>query len=108
MASKDHLTQRRGGAKKKSNVWTAVCVLSEFLCAFAPLREHPSLAVEPLVRLTIDGHLKQRPAWSPDGGSLAFTRHQGATIFLYLRAADGSQEKRLTTRDAPECDAVWS
>ena len=61
-----------------------------------------------LVRLTVDGHLKQRPAWSPDGAWLALARHQGATIFLFLRPADGKEEKRLTTRDAPEFDAVWS
>jgi dipeptidyl aminopeptidase/acylaminoacyl peptidase len=61
-----------------------------------------------IVRLTTDGHFKQRPAWSPDGSWLAFTRHQGATIFLFLRSADGSQEKRLTMRKEPEFDAVWS
>jgi TolB protein len=66
-------------------------------------------AAEPqLVRLTTDGDLKQRPAWSPDGLWLAFTRHQGTSIFLFLRSADGSQEKRLTGRKDPECDAVWS
>ena len=59
-------------------------------------------------RLTTDGHLKQRPAWSPDGKWLAFTRHQGATIFLFLRSADGTQERRLTKREAPEYDACWS
>src|SRR6059058_1518519 len=61
-----------------------------------------------VVRLTSDGHFKQRPAWSPDGAWLSFTRHQGATIFLFLRSADGSQEKRLTSRKEPEFDAVWS
>jgi TolB protein len=67
------------------------------------------IAAEPeLMRLTTDGHLKQRPAWSPDGGWLAFTRHQGTTIFLFLRSADGSQEKRLTAGKDPEFDAAWS
>ena len=61
-----------------------------------------------LVRLTTDGHLKQRPAWSPDGSWLAFTRHQGATIFLFLRSTDDAQEKRLTTSKDPEFDAAWS
>jgi TolB protein len=58
--------------------------------------------------LTTDGHFKQRPAWSPDGAWLSFTRHQGATIYLFLRSADGKEEKRLTSRDAPDFDAVWS
>jgi TolB protein len=61
-----------------------------------------------VTRLTTDGHLKQRPAWSPDGKTLAFTRHQGSTIFLFLRSADGTGERRLTKRDAPEYDACWS
>lgn len=65
-----------------------------------------SVAAEP-TRLTTDGLLKQRPAWSPDGTQLAFTRHQGATIFLFLRAADGS-ERRLTKSKDPEFDADWS
>jgi len=63
-------------------------------------------AAEP-TRLTTDGLLKQRPAWSPDGTQLAFTRHQGATIFLYVRSADGS-ERRMTKSKDPEFDACWS
>src|SRR5262245_13094329 len=63
-------------------------------------------AAEP-TRLTTDGLLKQRPSWSPDGTQLAFTRHQGATIFLFIRAADGS-ERRLTKSKDPEFDAQWS
>lgn len=59
-------------------------------------------------RLTTDGHLKQRPVWSPDGNWLAFTRHQGSTIYLFLRSADGKEERRLTKREAPEYDACWS
>src|SRR4030095_4584316 len=83
----------------------ASCFVSLFI-VFSALR---AFGAEPTVtRLTNDGHLKQRPAWSPDGAWLAFTRHQGATIFLFLRSADGKEEKRLTSRDAPEFDAVWS
>ena len=63
-------------------------------------------AAEPL-RLTTDGLLKQRPVWSPDGASLVFARHQGSTIFLFLREADGS-ERRLTKSKDPEFDAAWS
>jgi TolB protein len=60
------------------------------------------------IRLTTDGHFKQRPAWSPDGRWCAFTRHQGAEMFLFVRSADGQTERRLTTRKDPEFDAVWS
>src|SRR5262245_17271642 len=69
----------------------------------------PARADEPqVVRLTTDGYLKQRPAWSPDGQRLSFTRHQGATIFLFLSSADGKQEKRLTSGKDPEFDSCWS
>lgn len=68
----------------------------------------PLRGQEGLRRLTFDGHFKQRPAWSPDGQWLAFTRHEGNSIFVFLRSADGSAEKRLTRRTDPEMDAVWS
>jgi TolB protein len=61
-----------------------------------------------VTRLTADGLFKQRPAWSPDGSWLAFTRHAGTSISIFLRSADGSQEKRLTTRTDPDFDACWS
>lgn len=61
-----------------------------------------------LRRITRDGLFKQRPAWSPDGKRLAFSRHRGDKIFVMLCDADGSGEKRLTDRGDPEYDAVWS
>lgn len=61
-----------------------------------------------ITRLTTDGWLKQRPAWSPDGHRLVFARHRGSTIYLFVRSADGSQERRLTDRTDPEYDAAWS
>ena len=69
----------------------------------------PTLAQQPTaVRLTTDGHLKQRPAWSPDGKSLLFTRHQGATIFLFVLTPEDKTERRLTMGKDPEFDAVYS
>jgi len=66
----------------------------------------PTLAQQPTaVRLTTDGHLKQRPAWSPDGKSLLFTRHQGATIFLFVLTPEDKTERRLTMGKDPEFDA---
>ena len=60
------------------------------------------------IHLTTDGLLKQRPVWSPDGKSLLFTRHQGATIFLYLLTPENKTERRLTANTYPEFDAVYS
>jgi len=90
-----------------------VCSASAFylLAFFVELAaaQQPQLPADgPLARLTTDGLLKQRPAWSPDGKWLSFTRHEGATIFVFVQAADGSSERRLTKRTDPEFDAVWS
>lgn len=59
-------------------------------------------------RVTTDGYLKQRPAWSPDGSSLLFARHEGSSIFLYLRSADGKTTRRFNDHHEPEYDAVYS
>lgn len=69
---------------------------------------HARRTLGQLSRLTNDGEYKQRPAWSPDGKWLCFTRHRGSAIFLVLTNAEGSNERRLTSRADPEFDAVWS
>jgi TolB protein len=88
----------------RSAAGTSALLLVSGLAAVCPAQQPD----RPLVRLTTDGLLKQRPAWSPDGKWLSFTRHEGATIFVFVRAADGSSERRLTKRTDPEFDAVWS
>ena len=50
------------------------------LLAFASLAV---FAETELVRLTSDGHLKQRPCWSPDGKQVVFARHQGRRSFCF-------------------------
>jgi TolB protein len=59
-------------------------------------------------RITNDGQFKQRPAWSPDGRWVVFTRHSQDAFFLYARNVEQGTERRVTKRDAPECDAVFS
>lgn len=61
-----------------------------------------------ITRLTNDGHLKQRPHWSPDGQVVVFAKHQSDTIQLYLRDLTSGREERLTSHQAPEYDAVFS
>lgn len=68
-----------------------------------------SCAADPdVVCLTHDGYLKQRPQWSPDGQSVVYAKHQGDTIFLFLRDLKSGREERLTSHQAPEYDAVFS
>jgi TolB protein len=75
-------------------------------CALA----HRAGAGEPAAprRLTHDGHFKQRPVWSPDGKQVVFSRHRGGKIGLVVMAADGSDEKTITTGKLPQYDACWS
>ena len=97
--------QSRGeGTRGSSRVWilTALLLVGGSMCS-------SSRAAEPdLIRLTTDGHLKQRPCWSPDGQQVVFARHQGDTIFLFLRDLMTGKEERLTKQTAPEYDAVFS
>lgn len=58
-------------------------------------------------QLTHDGHFKQRPAWSPDGSKLLFTRHVGESIRVIVCDATGSNEKRLLEDKHPRMDAVF-
>ncbi len=83
-------------------------VLARFAIVLSLLTAVRSASAAEPVRLTHDGHLKQRPARSPDGSQLVFTRHRGATIFLYVLDTSTGAERRLTTREAPEYDAVFS
>jgi TolB protein len=65
------------------------------ILAGAP-RDEPSLA-----RHTTDGLDKQRPAWSPDGKTLAFARHErgGERIHQYLMEPDDPASLRRLTPD---------
>jgi TolB protein len=73
----------------------------------APAGPAAATDAEP-IRITRDGFFKQRPAWSPDGKLLAFSRLRGEKIFVFLSKPDGSDERRLTPRTDAEYDAVWS
>jgi TolB protein len=82
---------------------TTVALLLLFLAAPLAAADPPDSA-----RLTRDGLLKQRPMWSPDGKWLVFARHRGSTITLWIRSADGQEERRLTENKDPEFDASFS
>lgn len=48
------------------------------------------------------------PAWSPDGASLAFLRHQDDTMQLYLRSDNGGTVCALTALKSGVDDFSWS
>lgn len=59
-------------------------------------------------RMTSDGHYKQRPAWSPDGKRLLFTRHKGTSLQLIELRPDTGDERRVSENTETENDAAWS
>jgi TolB protein len=61
-----------------------------------------------IIRVTSDGLFKQRPNWSPDGRQVVFARHEGSTIFLFVKNLETGGEDRLTTGTDPEYDAVFA
>ncbi|HSM16440.1 MAG TPA: protein kinase [Gemmatimonadales bacterium] len=62
----------------------------------------------PFTRLTF-GNQDRRPAWSPDGGLVAFIRDSSTTGAVYGRRADGSGGDTLLARlDRQVQEAAWS
>ncbi|MCA9063433.1 MAG: PD40 domain-containing protein [Planctomycetaceae bacterium] len=59
-------------------------------------------------KLTDTAAFKQRPVWSPDGSRLLFAQHDLDTIFLFERDTETGAVQRLTDRNDPEYDAVYS
>jgi erythromycin esterase-like protein len=69
------------------------------------------------VRLTGEGALEARPvdaewntspAWSPDGGQIAFQTNRDGNNEIYLMAADGSAVRNLTRHAASDASPAWS
>jgi len=62
-----------------------------------------------LTRLTTDPASDTMPDWSPDGTTIAFTSFRdGGTPHIYLMAADGVDQRRITNRAMGEYGPAWS
>lgn len=61
-----------------------------------------------LRRLTQDPASDLFPAWSPDGGQIAFTSTRDRNWNIFVMNADGSGERRLTTDPADDTFPAWS
>jgi parallel beta-helix repeat protein len=48
-----------------------------------------------------------RPAWSPDGGDIAFVSDRDGNLEIYLMKPDGSDIRRLTRNTAVDTDPAW-
>ena len=98
----------RGGSIVRKRVRSVVVLLAALAC---PAAGHPGDPTPPLLRLTTDGLDKERPAWSPDGRTLLFARHEsgGTAIRQYLlKPGDPASLRRLTDRAAPEYHGVFT
>lgn len=98
--------RRPGDAQRRVRRTAAACFC--LLISAASNGQQPAPTPLSAARITTDGLYKQRPAWSPDGRQLAFARLEGSALLLYVRAAEGSAERRLTDRHDSEYDAVWT
>jgi serine/threonine-protein kinase len=60
----------------------------------------------PLQKLTFSGTLNFRPAWTPDGLSVAFVSDRGDNRDLYVRRADGSAQAELLLDEGRIIDEI--
>jgi Tol biopolymer transport system component/DNA-binding winged helix-turn-helix (wHTH) protein len=62
-----------------------------------------------LLRLTTDAALDRHPAWSPDGGEIAFMRHGPRGCVLLRAPAVGGEARRIADCGAPHVRSIdWS
>ena len=55
-----------------------------------------------------DGAADENPAWSPNGGRIAFDSNRSGNLDVYSMNADGSGVKQLTTSPALDALPAWS
>jgi len=61
-----------------------------------------------LANLTNHYATDYRPAWSPDGGRVAFNSDRDGSLDVWVMNADGTNPVRLTTSPALDIDPAWS
>jgi len=59
-------------------------------------------------RLTADGALNDRPAWSPDGKRLAFSSARDGSVDIFVTAADSHGTVNITRNPAWDDYPTWS
>ncbi|MGQ0737255.1 MAG: amidohydrolase, partial [Acidobacteriota bacterium] len=59
----------------------------------------------PPQRVTGDAFVETEPAWSPDGGHLAYSTDRGGTMDIWIRELKSGRERKLASRGM---SAAWS
>lgn len=59
-------------------------------------------------RLTNSAGVDAQPAWSPQGGHIAFTSNRDSNNEIYIMDSNGANVKNLTNNPADDGDPAWS
>jgi Tol biopolymer transport system component len=80
-----------------------------FALATMLLTAHVSaIAASPIRQLTSSTATNVRPAWSPDGKSIAFQSNRDGPYHIYVMNTDGSNLRQLTSGDNDDRHPNWS
>jgi Tol biopolymer transport system component len=73
------------------------------------LTAHASaVAASPIRQLTSSTATNVRPAWSPDGKSIAFQSNRDGPYHIYVMNSDGSNLRQITSGDSDDRHPNWS
>src|SRR5262249_35755627 len=67
-----------------------------------------SFADGAITRLTSGGRFCFSPVWSPDGRRVAYGAQAGSSAGIFIRPADGGEEKRVLETDLEVNPTSWS
>jgi Tol biopolymer transport system component len=67
-----------------------------------------AIAASPIRQLTTSTATNVRPAWSPDGKSIAFQSNRDGPYHIYVMNTDGSNLRQLTSGDNDDRHPAWS
>jgi len=67
-----------------------------------------AIAASPIRQLTSSTATNVRPAWSPDGKSIAFQSNRDGPYHIYVMNTDGSNLRQLTSGDNDDRHPSWS
>src|SRR5687768_4971459 len=91
-------------------VGAAVVLAAAAFLFLGPGRTAPRSApsVAKLTQLTSTEGIEESPAFSPDGGSLAYAAEENGARSIFVRPIGGGEEKRLTSGGFDEIQPAWS